>query len=206
MYIPEAYHQTDQEEIVRFINANNFGILVSQANGRILGTHIPFVSSWNEGVLTLTSHLAKANPQWKDWKQDEEVLAIFSGPHAFISASWYHTEEVPTWNYLAAHVYAKIRIIEEEELIEALTKMVAMHERQRNSSIRFDTFEERTSRQYKGVVGIELTVHEMQAVEKLSQKRSILENNDVADQLINQKHQADHEIGRLMKNKNNKSD
>ena len=109
MYIPKLFAQQNETEIVQFIEHNNFGILINQVDQRPWATHIPFIYSKSQkGKHQITGHISKANKQWESFENEEEVLVVFSGPHAYISSSWYDHENVPTWNYTAVHVYGKI--------------------------------------------------------------------------------------------------
>src|ERR1700712_1365723 len=118
MYIPPLYKNNDEAAVRDFIDKNSFGILISQVNAKLWGTHIPLGLDKNDsGQDILTGHISKGNPQWKNFRDDSEVLAIFPGPHSYISSSWYDHENVPTWNYIAVHVYGKIKIIEGEKLV-----------------------------------------------------------------------------------------
>jgi transcriptional regulator len=109
MYIPDIYRNENRSEIIRFIEENSFAILVNQSNNKINATHIPlFVEESNENQLVLSGHISKLNPQSENFAENGTILAIFSGPHSYISSSWYDYEEVPTWNYLAVHVEVKI--------------------------------------------------------------------------------------------------
>lgn len=118
MYIPELYKNENQEEVNAFLQQNSFGILVNRTNGKLWATHIPLELDTNEnGKSILFGHISKENPQWESFESDANVLAIFSGPHSYISSSWYEKENVPTWNYIAVHVYGKIKIIEGEAVV-----------------------------------------------------------------------------------------
>src|SRR6476660_8481291 len=100
MYIPSYYKNENREEIEAFLKANAFGILVNTVDGKLWATHIPLELAENEQCKqVLIAHVSKENPQWKSFDSGEEVLAIFSGPHAYVSSSWYDFEGVPTWNY-----------------------------------------------------------------------------------------------------------
>ena len=102
MYTPDIYKNENQEEIKQFLQENSFGILINQMDGKLCATHIPLELDVNkDGKEILQGHIAKENPQWKGFKEDDTVLAVFSGPHSYISSSWYDHENVPTWNYLS---------------------------------------------------------------------------------------------------------
>ena len=123
MYIPDIYKNENQEEIKDFLNKNSFGILINQTNGKLCATHIPLELDNNKnGKQVLYGHISIENPQWNGFLDNDEILAVFSGPHSYISSSWYDHENVPTWNYIAVHIYGKIKIIEGEAVVESLKK------------------------------------------------------------------------------------
>ena len=111
MYIPSHFKNDDAAEVRDFLTKNSFGILISQADARLWATHIPLELDKNEnGQDILTGHVSRGNPQWKNFADNSGVLAIFPGPHSYISSSLYDHENVPTWNYIAGHIYGKIKI------------------------------------------------------------------------------------------------
>ena len=135
MYTPLHYKNENIDEVREFLKANSFGILINQTNGKLWGTHIPMELDTDEnGRAILYSHISKANPQWESFNPEQEVLAIFQGPHSYVSSSWYEKEEVPTWNYIAVHVYGKVEIVEGEELMASLKKLVDKYERSSEKS------------------------------------------------------------------------
>ena len=125
MYIPKPFNDSTPEEVSTFLKEHSFGILVNQTNGKLWATHIPMELAKNEdGKDVLEGHISKGNPQWKEFEKEPEVLAIFQGPHAYISSSWYNHENVPTWNYVAVHVYGKLKIIEGERFYQSLKNLI----------------------------------------------------------------------------------
>src|SRR5436190_23118671 len=119
MYVPGYSRNQNIDEVKEFIKENSFGILVSSGSSKLHATHIPLELSTNgNGKDILTGHISKANPQWKNFNGSDRVLVIFNGPHAYVSSSWYDHENVPTWNYIAVHVYGIIKIIEGEKLLQ----------------------------------------------------------------------------------------
>ncbi|MBT8209900.1 MAG: FMN-binding negative transcriptional regulator [Eudoraea sp.] len=172
MYIPLHYRNEDLEEVAGFLRSNAFAILVSQVDGRPWATHLPLELETDvSGKQVLTGHMAKANPQWRHFNENETVLAIFNGPHAYISSSWYQEEEVPTWNYIAVHIYGKLRILTEEEVMASLHRLVDKYEKGSKHPISLDKLSPKTLRQVKGVVGFQIVVDQIQAAYKLSQGR-----------------------------------
>ena len=130
MYIPAAFAELDLTKLHDFIEQNSFGLLVSQVDGLPFATHLPFLLERTAGPHgTLVGHMARANPQWQE-AGGQTALAIFSGPHAYISPTWYEAEQVvPTWNYTAVHAYGRVQIIEDEDaLLEIVQRSVRVYE------------------------------------------------------------------------------
>ncbi|WP_446051844.1 FMN-binding negative transcriptional regulator, partial [Zobellia laminariae] len=156
MFIPDHHRNENASEIRAFLKANSFGILVSQYQNKPWATHIPLeLETTEDGKEVLTAHIAKANPQWREFDQNEEVLCIFNGPHSYISSSWYKDEEVPTWNYVAVHVYGKLKILSEEEVMASMHRLVDKYEANSKKPISLKDMSPRTLKQIKGVVGFQ---------------------------------------------------
>ena len=172
MYTPEIYKNENSEEIKKFLQENSFGILINQSNGKLCATHIPLELDVNKkGEDILYGHISKENPQWKGFTNNDQVLAVFSGPHSYISSSWYDHENVPTWNYVAVHVYGKIKIIEGEGVVESLKKLVDKYEQNSEKPIRIEDLSQKTMLQSRGIVAFEIKITEIQATRKMSQNR-----------------------------------
>lgn len=184
MFIPNLHKNENIEEVKNFLNENSFGILISQVDGRISGTHIPMELDKDEnGEDVLVGHIAKANPQSKNLKNAEEILAIFNGPHSYISSSWYQKENVPTWNYIAVHVYGKVKIIEGKELLESLTKLVDKYEQDSKNPVSVKKMSSRTLKQVNGIVGFSIKINEIQAAYKLSQNKEETDYHNITSEL-----------------------
>lgn len=172
MYIPHHYENTNVDEIKAFVKENGFGILVNQTEGKPWATHIPLeLEQGPDGKDYLVGHLAKSNPQSKTLTENQEILCIFNGPHTYISASWYNSEEVPTWDYIAVHVYGKPQLMSEAETMESLHRLVDKYEEQSENPISLHDMSPKTLRQVKGVVGFKIAISKIQAAYKLSQTR-----------------------------------
>ncbi|MDA1015925.1 MAG: FMN-binding negative transcriptional regulator [Planctomycetota bacterium] len=111
MYTPASFAETDQNTLHEFIEQHSFATIVSRSGEGIVASHLPLLLDRNAGPHgRIVGHMARANPQWKQ-AQDEDVLVIFTGPHAYISPSWYQAiNVVPTWNYTAVHAYGTVRL------------------------------------------------------------------------------------------------
>jgi transcriptional regulator len=172
MYIPDIYKNEDPEAIREFLRNNSFGILVNRNYGKLWATHTPMELDTNkEGREVLYGHVSRENPQWQSFSSGEQVLAIFNGPHSYISPSWYDHENVPTWNYTAVHVYGKIRIVEGDIVINFLKKLVDKYEAESENPVKIEDLKPETLMQARGIVCYEIEIEEIHAVHKLSQNR-----------------------------------
>jgi transcriptional regulator len=170
MYVPKQFRNNDASTINDFIRHHGFGILVSLSDNKMIATHIPLELSADE--TKLTGHIARANPQWRSFSNNTEVMIIFPGPHAYVSSSWYDHENVPTWNYISIHVYGKIKIIEGEQLYSALTQLVNKYEKTSQYPVSVEKMSpEYVRQQIKGLVGFEIDITSIEAAYKLSQNR-----------------------------------
>jgi transcriptional regulator len=173
MYIPKTNRINAPEEIWRFIDANSFALLLTHLDGRMWGTHVPILSATGaDGTKYLHGHLARANPQWKGWGGDVQALAVFQGPHAYISSSWYDHPNVPTWNYIAVHVYGRLRTIEGDELYASIEQLMSKYEAKSRVPVTMDGLPaDLVEREMKAVVGFALEITDIHGKEKLSQNR-----------------------------------
>lgn len=200
MYTPSHYQNKNLEEVKGFLRDNAFGILVNQTGGRPWATHIPLeLDTDTDGHDILVGHISKANPQWKYFNGQEPVLAIFNGPHSYISSSWYREEEVSTWNYIAVHVYGTIAILDEVTLLESLHKLTDKYEKGSSDPVSLHNMSERTMGQIRGIVGFKIRITEIQATYKLSQTRPE-DHPRIIEELKKTQHSGSHEIADIMKN------
>lgn len=168
---------SDDKEVIDFIKANGFAILLSTNNKHITGTHIPL--QWTSDPAeneVLYGHIALGNPQCQDLRQlaqsEDEVLCIFNGPHAYVSSSWYSHENVPTWNYIAVHVYGQIELLDEEETYYSLDRLMNKYEAGQEQAITLDGLSENTLKQIKGILAFKIKPTQLQGKRKLSQNRN----------------------------------
>ncbi|KAB2878626.1 FMN-binding negative transcriptional regulator [bacterium] len=201
MYIPQHYKNEDTDAVRAFIHGNGFAILVSQVDAKPWATHIPlYLDKNSDGKDVLIGHISRSNKQWKDFDKNEEVLAIFSGPHAYVSSSWYDHENVPTWNYLAVHVYGNVRIVAGEQLKDQLGKLVDKYESGMQNPVSVNGMsKEFVDREMRGIVGFEIEITRIQAAMKLSQNRDENNYDRVVKALEAQGDMDSVEIAKLMK-------
>jgi transcriptional regulator len=175
MYIPAAFAETDPNRLHDFIEQNSFGLLVSQVDGLPFATHLPFLLDRTAGKHgTLVCHVARANPQWRQ-AGGQTALAIFSGPHAYVSPTWYEAEQVvPTWNYAAVHAYGRVQIIEAEAaLLKIVQEMVRVYEQSMPRPWSFDASSTFVERLLGQIVGFRIEVERIEGKFKLNQNHPV---------------------------------
>jgi predicted FMN-binding regulatory protein PaiB/ribosomal protein S18 acetylase RimI-like enzyme len=203
MYIPGLFKVTDSNAIREFIDHNGFGIIINTVNGRLWATHVPMLLTKDkDGKDILSGHLSKANSQWKEFEKSGEVLVVFPGSHSYISSSWYDHENVPTWNYLAVHVYGKIKTIDGDELKEELSKIVNKYEAVMPHPVSVERMTESfVQSEMKGIVGFKISITEIQAANKLSQNRDEKNYKRIIEGLENAGDNNSIEMAEIMKEK-----
>jgi transcriptional regulator len=177
MYIPKYFEITDKNEQFSFIAANGFGQLISTSNDRPCSTHLPFLLS--EDKTKLLAHLATQNSQ-VDSINGQQVLVTLQGAHDYISPSWYEGAGVPTWNYQAAHIYGVCQTFTDAEKLEyVVNKLTAKYEANMPSPWQLDY----NPKMLNAIIGIEISISEIQCKYKLSQNKSEQDQQQVIDQL-----------------------
>jgi transcriptional regulator len=185
MYIPKRYEEKDVEKIHAFIRENSFAILVSVMDGLPVATHIPLLLEKDEqGRDLLVGHISRGNEQKLSFVDNTKVLAIFPGPHAYVSPRWYTQINVPTWNYISVHMYGTLTVMEEEELKAALSRLVDNYEQHLPKPVEIGEIPgKQLAAELRGIVGFRILVEEVQAAYKLSQNRDEGSYHEVIRQL-----------------------
>src|SRR5919199_972395 len=175
MYIPAAFREDRLEVLHAHIREHSFGTLISQVNGELFATHLPFLLDAARGPKgTLLGHMARANPHWQAFQAGIESLVIFQGPHAYISPRWYVSEQsVPTWNYTVVHVYGAASLVEDprrvRELLETTVRTFEGEAPDAWSTARGS--ETYISNLARGIVAFELPIDRLEGKRKLGQNR-----------------------------------
>jgi transcriptional regulator len=176
MFIPTSFVMHDNAEKHQFIHDFGFGVLVSSS---LNGTHLPFFLRKYEGENgVLYTHCAKENPHWQEL-ENANVLIVFSGPHNYISPSWYAKgPAVPTWNYTAVHVYGKVSFLKDDETLEALDDVVKSYEPE--LLVSRDILTDRLKKRLlPAIVGFKIEIESMLGQLKLGQQRTTSDQQGV---------------------------
>jgi transcriptional regulator len=188
MYLPKLYQVTDEAVISKFIQQNSFATLISCDQQTPIATHLPLELVHNvSGEKFLYGHMARQNKHWQSFNSANDVLAIFSGPHAYVSARWYNQINVPTWNYMVAHVYGKPRLVTDHgELYDMLKQLVDRYEAHvvTGKPYKLETLpQEYVEKEMRGIVGFQIKINRIEAKFKLSQNRQQPDYDNVIAEL-----------------------
>ena len=182
MYSPPYNQLENRAELLAFMRANSFAVLVTGTGGTLHASHLP-VMVREERQFVLDMHMAKNNPQWQEFF-DDEVLVVFSGPHAYVSPRWYEDKErVPTWNYAAVHAYGAPKVVADPKLkYESQRRLIEAMDPKWLPQ--FDALrQEYVDRMLDGIVNFQIAVTRLETRWKLSQNRSRREQELIAAQL-----------------------
>lgn len=196
MYIPEPFRM-NPSAMIQFVKENVFGILISSLENTNEATHLPLILS--EDHKYLFGHFAKPNPQKN--ANGKEMLCIFTGPHCYISPSWYETNDsVPTWNYTAVHIKGILTYLEDPiEIQKGLETLVQTFETE-NSSYQFKEVDEKYLLGLKkGIVPFRIQITNWEGKEKLSQNNSVERRKRVIQNLERMPGENEKAIANLMK-------
>jgi transcriptional regulator len=183
LYSPTYNQVEDRAETLAFMRAHGFPLLVTGTGGTLHASHLPSMVHEREGQVVLDMHMAKMNPQWKEFF-DDEVMVVFAGPHAYVSPRWYaEKERVPTWNYAAVHAYGVPRVFSDRETKYASQRRLVAH-LDPQWLAKFDTLrQEYVDHMLEGIVNFEVRVTRLETRWKLSQNRGREEQESIISNL-----------------------
>jgi transcriptional regulator len=190
MYIPPAYRDDDLPRIHQTVREVRLATLVTATEGGLIGTPLPMFLDASEGEKgTLYAHLARANAQWTSAPLSE-AMAIFTGPDAYITPSWYATKQqtgkvVPTWNYVAVHAYGPVEFFEDaDRLLDVVTRLTNLHEQARAAPWAVsDAPADFIKAQLRGIVGVRMPITRLDGKRKMSQRDSAEDREGVIEGL-----------------------
>jgi transcriptional regulator len=202
VYLPPAFTEARPAVLIEHIERYDFGLLMSYGADGLVGSHIPFLIEPMGDDLHLHGHLARPNPQVEHLARGGEVLAVFHGPHAYISPSWYAGgPSVPTWNYVDVHAYGIVRLVEDSDWLRRLLRRLSeRHEARNPAPWRMqDLPETYIEGMLKGIVGLDIAVTRLEGKYKLSQNRPAVDRPRVIAALERQNDADARAVAELMR-------
>ena len=205
MYVPPAFAEDDVAVLHASMRAARLANLVTATAEGLVASPLPLLLDETEGSQgVLYGHLARANPQWRAAPLSE-AMALFMGPDAYVTPSWYATKRetgkvVPTWNYVAVHAYGPVEFFEDAgRLLEVVTRLTNLHEGPRAEPWAVaDAPEPFIRAQLRGIVGLRMPITRLEGKRKLSQNRNAADRAGVAAGLAASDRPADHQVATLI--------
>ncbi len=207
MYTPKAFQVSDSRVLAEFIANNSFATLISSVQGSLFATHLPLIldqSRSSQGALL--GHVARANRHWQAFDGQQEALAIFHGPHAYISPSWYTSSSpaVPTWNYAVVHVYGVPRVVDDEQwLSDFVDRLVTIYEADKPQPWPGILPADLRASLLKAIVGFTMDITRVEGKFKLGQNRSLDDQRAMVGHLETQADPVAHVLGKFTKQRFN---
>jgi len=201
MYISKLYREEDRGKILEFLKQNEFATLVAYDGEKPTASHLLLEVIEDGEKLFVNGHMSKANPLWKTFEKNLEVLVIFQGPHTYISPTWYNHVNVPTWNYQAVHLYGSPRVVTDHaEAYSLLSKLIERHEAE--SQYKLETLpQDFVEKEMKGIVAFQIAVTRIEANYKLSQNRGDEDYHNIVSRLEEREDEMSHGVAVAMKAK-----
>jgi transcriptional regulator len=212
MYVPPAFRENDLTSIHDAMRAARLSSLVTATADGLIATPLPLLLDETEGSQgVLYGHIARANPQWKT-APIGDGMAIFMGPDAYVSPSWYATKQetgkvVPTWNYVAVHVHGPLEFFEDTgKLLDIVTKLTDLYERPQAAPWSVaDAPEPFIAAQLHGIIGVRMPITRLDAKRKMSQNRNAQDRSGVAANLALSDRAADRTVAELIRDRSGHS-
>ena len=201
MYLPAHFRVDDGATLRAFMRAHAFATLVTVVDGAPFATHLPLLVDGDGDELVLRGHVARANPQWRTLAE-QDALAIFSGPHAYVSPAWYTVaQSVPTWNYTAVHASGRGRLLtERDDVMDVLRRLTDGEEANFAQPWSMDRLsEESVDGMRRAIVAFAIPVARLDGKYKLSQNRSAADRTGVADALLTSRDAGASEVAELIR-------
>jgi transcriptional regulator len=183
MYKLPYFTESDEEKVFKFLQKNPFAIITGIYNNFPVATHVPLEIKKDKDKIILTGHIMRETDHYKAFLENENVLVIFTGPHCYVSASWYVTKNVAsTWNYMEVHARGKIKLTGDAETKKIIEDITNRYETSKSEAA-FDKLpKDYIERLSKAIIGINIEVQSLENVFKLSQnhdkttRKQIIEN------------------------------
>jgi transcriptional regulator len=205
MYVPPAFRDDDRASLHATMRAARLCSFVTATADGLIATPLPPFLDETEGEQgVLYGHVARANPQWRSAPVGD-AMAIFMGPDAYVTPSWYATKQetgkvVPTWNYIAVHAYGPVEFFDDaDRLLDVVTRLTDLHEGPRAEPWAVtDAPADFIRAQLRGIVGLRMPITRIEGKRKLSQNRSAEDRARVAAGLAGSDRPTDQAVAALI--------
>lgn len=199
MHIIKYFREEDREKILAFLRQNDFATLVAYDGQKPVASHLLMEIVEDGESLRVNGHMSRANPLWRMFETNPEVLVIFQGPHTYISPTWYNHVNVPTWNYQSVHVYGKPRMVTDDtETYGILKRLIDRYET--TTPYKLETLpQDFVQKEMRGVAAFQVEVTGIEANYKLSQNRDDESYRSIVTHLEERTDDLSHDVAKAMR-------
>ena len=199
MYKLPHFTEENEDVVFDFMNKNSFAIITGHNGQYPVATHVPLAISKEEEKIILTGHIMKNSDHHKAFVQHENILVIFSGPHCYVSASWYEKKEVAsTWNYMDVHAKGKIKFGTEDDTKKIIQDVTDTYEGKQSEAAFQNLSPDYVDKLVKAIIGFTIEVSEVANVFKLSQNHDIINRQNIVKHLMLRTDEDSHGIAKEM--------
>jgi transcriptional regulator len=194
VYVPPKFSVTDRDLLYDVIRRYDFALLIGDDGVAPVATHLPFRLEGDD----LLAHMARANPHWKSFAPGKEALVVFQGPHCYVSPRWYESQpSVPTWNYVAVHVYGVPEIVDDADAVVA-GQAALVDQYEQGAWQLGDQPADYVAGMARAIVSFRIPIARIEGKFKLNQNKSPEDRSRVVAELAKSDDPLAREIGRLM--------
>jgi len=185
MYKLSHFTETDQDTVIAFMKENSFAIITAIGETYPVATQVPlFIHINEEGKIFLTGHIMRKTDHHKAFEKNDHVLVLFTGPHTYVSASWYTTPQTAsTWNYMTVHVKGKISLLDEAATYKAIKNITEKYEGKETAAAFHKMDDDYIAAMLKAIIAFSIEVESMENVFKLSQNRDEQSKKNIIEAL-----------------------
>lgn len=186
MYNLSYYKAQNEEEVKNFMQKHSFAILCILGDNHPVATHLPLLIDEDEtGKIILTGHVMRKTDHHQALEKNKDVLAIFTGPHCYVSASWYSNKKsASTWNYMTVHAHGTLKLLDEEGTYQAIKSLTNKYEDASSAAAFNEMTPEYIKSNLAAIIGFEIEVTKLENVFKLSQNRDVISRQQIIKELL----------------------
>lgn len=200
MYKIPYFTEKDAHEVIDFMRAHSFAMVTGMGIDSPVATQLPLEIEEIDGKIFLNGHLMRKTDHHLAFEKNNQVLVLFTGPHCYVSAAWYHNPSTAsTWNYMTVHARGKISFMDDDGTYEAVKAVTNKYEGTETKAAFNNMPAEYVKPLIKAIVGFSIEVETIENVFKLSQNKTIEEQQNIIKQLIKRNEKDDLLIAEEMK-------
>lgn len=192
MYKMPHFTEKDMNAVIDFMKAHSFITLIGVNSAAPVATQVPVLFAEKDGQMILRGHIMKHTDHYQAFTQNRAALAMFTGPHCYVSSSWYKERNIgSTWNYMTVHAKGTIALQEDEDTLQLITDLTHYYEDRQPTPETVEMMPKDYVKDIvKAIAAFELTVEQLEPIFKLSQNRSDESYQNIIQQLH---HAGDHQ-------------